>query len=541
MFKVVVSLWWSMGVALSPCSVSSVRRVCALRSSTLSDDDIFGSGFSEERPPEKKKKLVEEPVSWQGGYAEHDYERSGDLRVEVPKEDEIHDILAERVRAKRARDFERADELKAVLLSEFQVLVNDRQRSWSFGSKVDGRHDYTRVGDLDAAVEEEKVHEILAERVLAKRARDFDRADELKEVLQRELGVRVNDRARSWSVGASARTPSWFGDGHDYRRAGDLDEPIDNLETINEILAERVTAKRARDFDRADELKEVLMRDLNVRVDDRTRTWSLGRLRRPAPTEHDYTRDENDETEDVDIAWVDSMLLDRLQAKIRREFDKADAVRAELREKGVRVDDGAKTWRAGVDATQRDPWEKPKFAYSRVTSLDEEANNNGNLYDVDEKKVTRLLEHRREARRRQFWQKADEHLDELLTMGVNVDDTSHTWCVVGTTYERKNSNDDDDDSDAALDIDVPEDILATVDNLMTERLRAKLLKDFDQADAIRKHLKDNYDVAVDDKKRVYWFTKAPLPSALQTLFNARPDDESEAQQEEESVVAASSE
>ena len=86
------------------------------------------------------------------------------------------------------------------------------------------------------------------------------------------------------------------------------------------------------------------------------------------PTGHDYRRDvrrtallprssapfpllthrpQDDGQTQVDETKVNSMLAERLQAKMTRDFVTADRIRDELRAMGVEVYDKEKTWKAG--------------------------------------------------------------------------------------------------------------------------------------------------------------------------------------------------
>lgn len=61
---------------------------------------------------------------------------------------------------------------------------------------------------------------------------------------------------------------------HGYRRVGDVSAPCD-VETVNQLLADRQAAKLSRDFNAADQLREQL-RGLGINVHDKERTWSVG-------------------------------------------------------------------------------------------------------------------------------------------------------------------------------------------------------------------------------------------------------------------------
>ena len=105
-----------------------------------------------------------------------------------------------------------------------------------------------------------------------------------------------------------------------------------------------------------------------------------------------------------------------------RDFTRADAIRAELSSvHGVRVHDGRKVWRAGVDADTADPWARVEDVYER-DSRDEGG-------AVDDAAVQALLRRRSVARRRRHWQLADDILEQLLDLGVVVNDKTRTYAA----------------------------------------------------------------------------------------------------------------
>ena len=199
------------------------------------------------------------------------------------------------------------------------------------------------------------------------------------------------------------------------------------------LLTQRNEAKRRRDFVVADAIRDELKVEHSVGVHDRDRTWWLGRQQRPArpqrpplPSDHGYAREIGDNTPLVDETAVDALLLQRMHAKMTRDFTRADALRAELSSvHGVRVHDGRKVWRAGVDADTADPWARVEDVYER------DSRDGGGA--VDDAAVQALLRRRSVARRRRHWQLADDILEQLLDLGVVVNDKTRTYAATSTT------------------------------------------------------------------------------------------------------------
>ena len=84
------------------------------------------------------------------------------------------------------------------------------------------------------------------------------------------MGVEMDDKQRTWWVvgGGNVRP-------HDYARAyddGGSFVDVAQLAEIDQLISERLAAKKERDFDTADRLQEQL-RYLGVEMDDRERVW----------------------------------------------------------------------------------------------------------------------------------------------------------------------------------------------------------------------------------------------------------------------------
>ena len=175
----------------------------------------------------------------------------------------VEALLAKRSEAKKARDFESADAYQAELL-EMKVYVNDKMRYWQAAKAPNGG--YTLKGAAPAGVDVAAVEELMARRRDAKKAREYDTADALQAELL-EMGVWLDDKARTWT--ATRKTTST------YTLVGDPPEGAD-LEAIAALLAKRVEAKRAKDFEAADALQSQLI-TLGAYPNDRSKTWEAAK------------------------------------------------------------------------------------------------------------------------------------------------------------------------------------------------------------------------------------------------------------------------
>ena len=98
---------------------------------------------------------------------------------------------------------------------------------------------------------------------------------------------------------------------------------------------------------------------------------------------------------------------------------------------------------------------------------------------------------RNDARRKKKWRSADELLDELLDLNVEVDDAAKEWRSFASSYRRLAG-------DASADVDE-----ADVQARLLARLRAKMRRDYAEADDIRFALEDELGVRVNDAERTW--------------------------------------
>ena len=115
-------------------------------------------------------------------------------------------MLAERTEAKMVRDYDVADRIKDELREKYNVMVDDKKKSWVVGydNQSDrGRQWFRGCDKKDDEDEnfESQVMELVEERNKAKISRNYDAADDILATLQEDFGVYCNDRERSWTVG----------------------------------------------------------------------------------------------------------------------------------------------------------------------------------------------------------------------------------------------------------------------------------------------------------------------------------------------------
>lgn len=160
--------------------------------------------------------------------------------------------------------------------------------------------------------------------------RQFTEADELLLQLN-ALNVQVNDGKKAWRGDGLG-----FGQ-RGYERLNVEDGPNADVEKIEGLIVERGQAKKMRDYDRADAIREDLLVNHCVVLDDKERTWKVFK--------QFGGYDLDGEAPDDIKTQADKLLTTRLIAQCQKQYPKADAAQDQLRALGIHLDNRSKTWR----------------------------------------------------------------------------------------------------------------------------------------------------------------------------------------------------
>jgi len=411
----------------------------------------------------------------------------------------------------------------------------------------DGRrdHDYTRDTSRDRGnVDENAVNQLLSERVQARKSRDFDRADEIRDQLMIEYQVGVYDRERTWRTGVSnsgsgrkfgggegrgdrgGRKTTDFGpNGHDYypcEDAGGVNTSTLTEPEIHELLADRLQAKLRKDFDTADGIQYNLI-ESGVFVHDGNKQWradgvpfgDMGSGRGPGKTtgsrsdrNRDYTKSvHSPEVEGIDERLVDALVKERQKCKLMKSYGKADAIREGLRNKyNILIDDRLKEWSIGGDFGEEHNAQRELSEAFKSRGYIKSASSSP-LSPEDEEYITARIEERSIAKKNRDFETADYIRDELNEkFYVVIQDKLKQWSVGGDfgpdgpkprgVYKRRGGGNLTDEE------------VEIINKLLSERSDAKQNRDFDTADYIRLNLRDNYNIQIDDKSRE-WHVDSP--------------------------------
>jgi cysteinyl-tRNA synthetase len=274
------------------------------------------------------------------------YEQSPESQ-DTPDADEIMSLLEERTEAKKARSFDVADEIQDELRRDFNVEVNDKLRQWSVGGEFgmpagferkDKFAPITMAPSSEPSDDATTIQGLVDDREAARKDRDYGTADDILDELRDVFNVTVDDKRRQWSIGGVFSGGG--GDFGDFVRRGGGTLTADEEDTIVSLIAERNDAKRDKDFGQADRIRDRLNEEFKIRIDDRSREWMV--------VTDEYVMAANSyEIKDTETkAYIQAKIGERALAKLKKDYDAADAIRDELYDEyQVYLDDRVKEWR----------------------------------------------------------------------------------------------------------------------------------------------------------------------------------------------------
>ena len=183
----------------------------------------------------------------------------------------IHELIATRMRAKMARKFDEADRCLDQLSTEYNIFMNDKLKGWRADGKAFPTHmriegDGDEDEELVAALDEDKVMELLAARSIAKKDADYDEADAIVATLRNDYSVAIDDKRGSWRLVVQSGG---------YFRIGSRVDPF-MAKKVGDLLTRRSAHQAAQEYEEADALHAELQ-ELGISLDTRQKTWRFGK------------------------------------------------------------------------------------------------------------------------------------------------------------------------------------------------------------------------------------------------------------------------
>mmetsp|Transcript_15097 Transcript_15097/g.36970 ORF Transcript_15097/g.36970 Transcript_15097/m.36970 type:complete len:539 (-) Transcript_15097:6-1622(-) len=392
----------------------------------------------------------------------HDYNLAADAgpNTSTLSDQEIHQMLAERLECKLNRDYPTADGIQDELRNA-GVAINDKRKLWRADGAMFDDSAFRKFTKSEYSIETEfadEIQQMMDDRSKAKVKRQFQEADDIRDTLLNEYDVTIHDRFAEWSVGGN------FGEERSNKKRSFEKAPgspvTENDDQIQQMLDDRDAAKKNRDFETADSLQAEL-KDMGVFIDQRKRQWSMGRGSAGRKS-YSYTRRGAGSSSDDQEEEITRLLAKRWECKNNRKFKSADQIRDQLRDTyNVQIDDKNKEWYIVTDGYTRSP------ASSPVSEETEEI-----IHDLVEKRAVAKLQ--------QDYDTADGIRDMLIKKyRVRVDDTVKEWQLLdggdGSEEEESESPQDDDEMTAATGVHVEEEVSDDIDVIKSEQMQEEEL------------------------------------------------------------------
>jgi len=387
----------------------------------------------------------------------HDYELCSQAGPNSSRMTEaaIHRMVAERLMAKMNRDFVRADKVQLELAEE-GIFVNDKTKEWRADGVrfiaerrppsdrnrpyVQSRHSQSLPENSKFTLEQ--IEQLVASRWQCKQDRKFNKADTIRDALEQNHDVVIDDRIREWSIGGS------FGRDADIKRAHNealkarsyamssaslalLDGVTQN--NVQDRVDARMRARTNHNYQESDALRDELLEEFDVVINDKLKMWSVGGdfglddpVKALAQKRGYYTRRGGGNLSEGDVVLIQDMLRERFEAKRHRNFDVADEIRSHLYEQyNVNVDDDTSEWRVLSD-----------------DYIQTKAERGAKELDVDDASVVdSQLQKRIILKKNKNYEEADAIRDNLQDgYSILIDDKKKEWKVVSKSkfpYKKK--------------------------------------------------------------------------------------------------------
>ena len=261
-----------------------------------------------------------------------------------------------------------------------------------------------------ASATDESIRSLVAKRETARFARDFESADKLREQLSR-LGVTLDDQSKTWRMADGRSGPITavnISELHAQKAAKSGAAQLSDDEIARQVK-EREQARFTSDYKTADRIRDNLEKH-GVHLDTKENRWQAadGRSGPIGPVNisaaHAQKAARSGVTKSMPIEEIEKILVQREQARARRDYKTADVLRDQLEKHGVYLDAKENKWHASDGRT----------GAIVMSSLSDD-------------EVGKILAARQAARLRHDYKTADRLRDQLNEQCVSVDDKKNRW------------------------------------------------------------------------------------------------------------------
>mmetsp|Transcript_22046 Transcript_22046/g.40494 ORF Transcript_22046/g.40494 Transcript_22046/m.40494 type:complete len:415 (+) Transcript_22046:1-1245(+) len=348
---------------------------------------------------------------------------SGDC-TDVVNEAQVESILQEREWLRRNRRYDEADKLRDEL-DRMGVQLWDQDAMWTLGMPIE---------QMDAANERraEKRRDTEQQRDDhdadwgQESGTDFDSRQSFHDAWLEEEPRETQEPKSRQQQPREDKFNEW---GHDYSRADEDDAELleTEIDAINEILRDRLEAKFTKDFGKADALMAQLEESYGVVVNDGTKLWRADGLMFSKRIRQVGSKDA-----EVDRQRVIALIHKRIRFKKDKKYKAADEILDELLlEHGVVLNDKECTWRFVGNSHDGQYGEGSTYGRRvKINVVNDYTRRRDDRVQLSERmldEIEELLGQRRYHKKKRNFKKADQLQQQLVEMGVQVNDKGKQW------------------------------------------------------------------------------------------------------------------
>mmetsp|Transcript_157814 Transcript_157814/g.294341 ORF Transcript_157814/g.294341 Transcript_157814/m.294341 type:complete len:680 (-) Transcript_157814:7-2046(-) len=378
-------------------------------------------------------------------------------------EDVVEQLLMKRHEARMKQEWALADNFRKQL-NEKGVTVDDTERIWifngdclsykqklkTFSSVTEEKSGY-RAPNI-TSIDKRHVERLLVQRMEAKRIQNFELADRIRDDLD-AMGVTVSDKNKFW-----------------YHRSENTvqKKPLQKEHSPIQFQKKSLQTKQSPIGSGAKH--------------GNTSSMDFKHLFRKQDAENSsepFTRAVDCEANlsGAEVREIEALVAQRLQKKLDKSWDEANTLLDKLEARGVRVQDKGRVWRA----------DSHPFVFPYTCGG---GGRNRTTYGHTESEVSQAaaLVHRRNvANVREQFTLAAQIKDELLSLGVNVNDDHRKWMFA---YSRCPPPKDE--------YVLTDWQIQHVNKVLGQRHAARIAKRYDEADALQTYLREHLGVHNDE-------------------------------------------
>eukprot|EP00928_Gymnodinium_smaydae_P032999 TRINITY_DN23756_c0_g3_i1.p1 TRINITY_DN23756_c0_g3~~TRINITY_DN23756_c0_g3_i1.p1 ORF type:complete len:991 (+),score=166.49 TRINITY_DN23756_c0_g3_i1:95-3067(+) len=332
----------------------------------------------------------------------------------------VHQRALEREEARKAGDYDAADVIRDELAA-MGVQLFDKTHTFVLPGGVQGSYNLNAADKSSSNFAQ--VQKRALEREEARRANDYKTADAIRDEL-RGMGVELVDKTHTFILADGTQGSYDLNSELSVTASPVASAPLDEgfFFRVQKRAFEREEARKAGDYDLGDKIRDELMA-MGVTLFDKTHMFVLANGRQGSydlALQASIAPPQNTAPTDPQLfSLVQKRTLEREEARRSSDYQTSDAIRDELVQLGVRLDDKTHTFvlpdgsQGSYDLSNKSSTPGPPVS--------------GSAASPSFQHVHQICLEREQARKDQDYAQSDRIRQKLEGMGVRLDDKTHTF------------------------------------------------------------------------------------------------------------------